>query len=237
MPARDGMAALTAAGLVKEYPRAEASDPAVIALRGVDLEVAAGEWLAIVGPSGCGKSTLLNVLAGIDPPTEGSVRLLEQDLYALPEAGRARLRLRRVGFVFQRFHLLAVLTARENIELPMAEAGMGRRERRERAAMLLDFVGLGHRMDHRPTRLSGGEQQRVAIARALANEPDIIFADEPTGELDQRTGGQILDLFDRLGERGATLVTVTHDLEAAARAGRTVEMLDGRIVDERRRMR
>lgn len=230
-------AALTASGLVKEYPRAESSDPAVVALRGVDLTVAPGEWLAIVGPSGCGKSTLLNVLAGIDPPTRGSVRLLEQDLYALNEAGRSRLRLDRVGFVFQRFHLLAVLTARENVELPMAEAGVGRKERRERSAQLLEFVGLGHRMDHRPTRLSGGEQQRVAIARALANEPEVIFADEPTGELDQKTGAQILDLFDRLGDRGATLVTVTHDAEAAARAERVVEMLDGRIVEERRAAR
>lgn len=228
-------AALSASALVKEYPRPDAAAAGVLALRGVDLSVRAGEWLAIVGPSGCGKSTLLNVLAGIDPPTSGTVRLFDLDLYSLGEGARARLRLERIGFVFQRFHLLSVLTARENVELPMAEAGLDRRTRRARAAELLDFVGLAHRLDHRPTRLSGGEQQRVAIARALANEPDVVFADEPTGELDRGTGAQILDLFGELSARGATLITVTHDPEAASRSDRVVEMMDGRIVDDRRR--
>lgn len=221
---------VVARGVVKEYAGADLEGAPVLALRGVDLEVERGNWVAIVGPSGCGKSTLLNVLAGIDHPTSGSVRLLGEDLAAIGEADRARLRLRRVGFVFQRFHLLPILTARENVELPMSEAGIGPRERRERSNVLLDFVGLGHRLDHRPSRLSGGEQQRVAIARALANRPVVIFADEPTGELDQKTGGQVLDLFERLNSDGTTVITVTHDAEAASRANRLVEMIDGRIV-------
>lgn len=225
---------IRAAGLVKEYAAADPGADPVLALRGIDLNVAAGDWLAITGPSGCGKSTLLNVLAGIDPPTRGTVSVLGQELSRLREAERSRLRLMRIGFVFQRFHLLPLLTARENVELPMAEAGVGRVERRERSAELLDFVGLGHRLDHRSTRLSGGEQQRVAIARALANRPDVIFADEPTGELDQKTGGQILDLFEKLNAGGPTLIVVTHDAAAAARARGVVEMRDGLIVDERR---
>jgi predicted ABC-type transport system involved in lysophospholipase L1 biosynthesis ATPase subunit len=217
--------------VVKEYPY---GGDAVHALRGVDLDVAAGEMVAVVGPSGCGKSSLLNVLAGIDPPTAGSVDLLGERLYALGEPARARLRLRRVGFIFQRFHLLAVLTASENVELPMAEAGVGKRERRERARELLDYVGLGHRVGHRPPHLSGGEQQRVAIARALANRPEVIFADEPTGELDRRTGEEIITLFGRLNGEGTTLVVVTHDAAVAGHARRVVEMADGLIVAERR---
>jgi putative ABC transport system ATP-binding protein len=219
---------------VKEYAVPDPGAEPVLALRGIDLRVAPGDWLAITGPSGCGKSTLLNVLAGIDPPTRGTVTVLGQELSRLREAERSRLRLLRIGFVFQRFHLLPLLTARENVELPMAEAGVGRAERRERSAELLDFVGLGHRLDHRSTRLSGGEQQRVAIARALANRPDVIFADEPTGELDQKTGAQILDLFEKLNSGGPTLIVVTHDAAAAARARGVVEMRDGLIVDERR---
>ncbi|HEX6068379.1 MAG TPA: ABC transporter ATP-binding protein [Longimicrobiaceae bacterium] len=223
-------AVIRARGVRKEYGGVEAGAPPVEALRGVDLSVASGEWVAIVGPSGCGKSTLLNVLAGIDPPTSGSVELLGQDPARLGEAARSRLRLLRVGFVFQRFHLLPVLTAAENIELPMAEAGTGRRERRARSRELLEYVGLGGREGHRPPQLSGGEQQRVAIARALANRPEIVFADEPTGELDRRTGARILDLLEGLHAAGTTLVTVTHDAEVAARARRVVEMSDGMIV-------
>jgi putative ABC transport system ATP-binding protein len=227
--------AIITRGVEKEYAAVDAGAPPVYALRGVDLTVDGGDWIAITGPSGCGKSTLLNVLAGIDPPTRGSVSILGQELSQLREAERSRLRLLRIGFVFQRFHLLPLLTARENVELPMAEAGVGRVERRLRSAELLEFVGLGHRLDHRSTRLSGGEQQRVAIARALANRPDIIFADEPTGELDQKTGAQILDLFEKLNAGGPTLVVVTHDAEAAARAHGIVEMRDGMIVDRSRR--
>ena len=226
---REQRAVIAARSVVKEYPYA---GDAVHALRGVDMEIRAGEWVAIMGPSGCGKSTLLNVLAGIDPPTSGEVELLDRPLAAMGEGERARLRLLSVGFVFQRFHLLAVLTARENVELPMAEAGVPRAERARRAAELLDYVGLGHRAGHRPPQLSGGEQQRVAIARAIANRPAVLFADEPTGELDQQTGEEILRLFARLNADGATLVTVTHDARVAEHAGRTIRMADGRIVND-----
>ena len=222
-----GTPVIQARSIIKEYPY---QGDAVRALRGVDVEVRAGEMVSIVGPSGCGKSSLLNVLAGIDPPTTGTVRLLGEDLYALGEGARSRLRLRRVGFIFQRFHLLAVLSAAENVELPMAEAGVPRGERRQRARELLDYVGLGERMGHRPPHLSGGEQQRVAIARALANRPEVIFADEPTGELDRRTGAEIIDLFGRLNAEGTTLVIVTHDAKVAERSPRVIEMADGLVV-------
>lgn len=218
---------IEAQSLSKEYPY---ESDAVRALRGVDLTVARGEHVAVVGPSGCGKSTLLNTLAGIEPPTAGTVSLLGQSIYALDEGRRSALRLTKVGFIFQRFHLLSVLTAAENVELPMAEAGMPTRERRDRARELLAYVGLEHRLKHRPPHLSGGEQQRVAIARALGNRPEVIFADEPTGELDRRTGDEIIGLFERLNADGATLVIVTHDSHVAQRARRRVEMADGLIV-------
>lgn len=221
-------AVVQARGVVKEYPYA---GNAVHALRGVDVEIRAGEWVAIVGPSGCGKSTLLNLLAGIDLPTHGEVRLLGRSLAGMSEGERSELRLRSLGFIFQRFHLLPVLTAAENVELPMAEAGVPKGERRARAAELLSYVGLGHRLHHRPPQLSGGEQQRVAIARALGNQPSVLFADEPTGELDRRTGQEILQLFERLHASGATVITVTHDPYVAERAGRIVTMADGQIVD------
>ncbi|HEX6912336.1 MAG TPA: ABC transporter ATP-binding protein, partial [Longimicrobium sp.] len=160
----------------------------------------------------------------------GTVELLGESVYALDEGRRSALRLRRVGFIFQRFHLLAVLTAAENVELPMAEAGMPVRERRGRARELLEYVGLAHRMRHRPPHLSGGEQQRVAIARALANRPEVVFADEPTGELDRRTGDEIIALFEQLNADGTTLVIVTHDAHVAQRARRRVEMADGVVV-------
>lgn len=201
----------------------------VHAVRGVDLEVARGEYLAVLGLSGSGKSTLLNLLSGIDLPTAGTVRLLGHDTAELSDRDLTRLRLERVGFVFQRFHLLPALTAVENVELPMAEAGRAREARRHRAAELLDYVGLAHRIDHRPGQLSGGEMQRVAIARALANEPAIIFADEPTGELDRETGGEIADLFLRLNRDGTTLVVVTHDPALAERASSVRQMRDGRL--------
>src|SRR4051812_18923855 len=222
---------IAASGITKEYPY---QGDAVHALRGVSLDVARGEMVAIVGPSGCGKSSLLNVLAGIDPPTSGRVELLGSGLYDLGEGARSALRLRRLGFIFQRFHLLAVLTAAENVELPMAEAGVGKAERRQRARELLDYVGLAHRAGPRPPHLSGGEQQRVAIARALANRPEVLFADEPTGELDRRTGEEIIALFERLNGDGTTMVIVTHDASVAGRARRVVEMADGRVVSDGR---
>ena len=224
-------AVIEARGIVKEYPY---EGDSVHALRGVDLDVGRGELVAVVGPSGCGKSSLLNCLAGIDPPTSGTVRLLGESLYALGEGARSALRLRRLGFIFQRFQLLSVLTAAENVELPMAEAGVAKAERRARAAELLEYVGLGHRLRHRPPHLSGGEQQRVAIARALANRPEVLFADEPTGELDRRTGEEIIALFDRLNADGTTLVIVTHDARVAHNARRVVEMADGQIVGDTR---
>ena len=203
---------------------------AVHAVRGVSLDVAAGEYLAIVGPSGCGKSTLLNLLGAIDRPTRGTVTIDGTEVSVLPDRDATRFRLTHIGFVFQRFYLLPVLSARENIELPMAEAGVAQAERRRRAAELLGYVGLAERADHRPAELSGGEQQRVAIARALANRPSLLLADEPTGELDAQTGAEVIRLFERLNQDGVTIIVVTHDEQLAAAARRVIHMLDGRVV-------
>ena len=222
-------AVLVARELRKDYPM---NGEAVHALRGVSLGIDRGEYVAIVGPSGCGKSTLLQLLGGIDVATSGSVELLGTRLDTLSDRELTRLRLTRLGFVFQRFHLLPVLSARENVELPMAEAGLRPPERRARARELLDYVGLGSRADHRATQLSGGEMQRVAIARALANRPAVLLADEPTGELDAATGQEILEVFRRLNRDGSTLVVVTHDDHLAREATRVVHMLDGRIRDD-----
>jgi len=219
---------LLARELRKDYPM---NGETVHALRGVSLRVDAGDYVAIVGPSGSGKSTLLQLLGGLDTPSSGSVEVLGTPLDTLSDAELTRLRLTRLGFIFQRFHLLPVLTARENVELPMAEAGVARAERRSRARELLAYVGLGHRADHRATQLSGGEMQRVAIARALANRPAVLLADEPTGELDAATGHEILELFRRLNGDGTTLAVVTHDDRLAAEAGRIIHMLDGTIRD------
>jgi putative ABC transport system ATP-binding protein len=212
--------------LRKDYPMHGA---VVHALQGVSLAVRPGEYVAIAGPSGSGKSTLLQLVGGIDVPTSGVVQILGTRLDTLSDRDLTRLRLTRLGFVFQRFHLLPVLTAGENVELPMAEAGVSARERRARALELLAYVGLEHRAGHRATQLSGGEMQRVAIARAVANRPALLLADEPTGELDAATGGEILALFRRLNQDGTTLVVVTHDEQLATEAGRVIHMLDGRI--------
>jgi len=217
---------LVATDLAKSYRLAEQT---VEALRGVSLRIGAGEYVAITGPSGSGKSTLLQLLGGIDTPTSGSLELMGVRVDNLPDRELTRMRLTKLGFVFQRFHLLPVLTALENVELPMAEAGVSRRERQERARELLDYVGLAHREGHRATQLSGGEMQRVAIARALANRPALLLADEPTGELDASTGRGIMTLFRRLVDDGTTLVVVTHDETLAAEAGRRIRMLDGRL--------
>jgi putative ABC transport system ATP-binding protein len=206
----------------------------VHAVRGVSLTIDAGDYVAIVGPSGCGKSTLLNLLGAIDRPDSGHVYLDGRDVGALGDGEATALRLRRIGFVFQRFHLLAALSARENVELPMSEAGIGRVERAARARELLAYVGLAAREKHRPPQLSGGEQQRVAIARALANRPALVLADEPTGELDARTGSESAALFRRLNDDGTTLVVVTHDEDLAAAAKRTIHMRDGVVVRDER---
>jgi putative ABC transport system ATP-binding protein len=218
---------LVARDLQKDYPM---YGEAVHALRGVSLEIRGAEYVAVVGPSGSGKSTLLQLIGGIDSPTSGTVAILGTVLQSLSDRELTRLRLTRLGFIFQRFHLLPVLTAQENVELPMAEAGVSRELRRARALELLGYVGLGHRARHRATQLSGGEMQRVAIARALANRPALLLADEPTGELDAATGHEILELFRRLNQDGTTLVVVTHDDRLAEQADRVIHMLDGHIV-------
>jgi putative ABC transport system ATP-binding protein len=202
-------------------------------LRAVDLEVASESFVAIVGPSGSGKTTLLGLLAGLDQPTSGSITLDGQDLFALTEDQRAEFRARTVGFVFQTFHLLPTLTALENVLVPLELQGKGRRLR-ERASTLLERVGLGDRLDHYPAQLSGGEQQRVALARAFANSPRILFADEPTGNLDGETGNTIVAMLEELNrEARTTLVLVTHDLALAERAHRVIRLRDGAIVSDR----
>jgi putative ABC transport system ATP-binding protein len=220
-------ALLDARDLVKEFRMGARS---VMALRGVSVAVRQGEYVGITGPSGSGKSTLLHILGGLDTPDSGTISLEDVAFEGLTDSALTRLRLLRMGFVFQRFHLLPVLTALENVELPMAEAGVGRAERQARARDLLGYVGLSDRADHRATQLSGGEMQRVAIARALANRPALLFADEPTGELDLSTGRQILELFRRMNQEGMTVVVVTHDEQLAQEASRTIHLIDGVIV-------
>jgi putative ABC transport system ATP-binding protein len=204
----------------------------VTAVRDVTLDVRGGDYLAIRGPSGCGKSTLLHMLGCVDPPSSGNLVFDGREVASLSDAARSQLRLRHIGFVFQRFFLLPMLTAWENVELPQSEAGVPRDERRRRTLELLSYVGLAARADHRPSQLSGGEMQRVAIARALANRPRLLLADEPTGELDRATGEQIAMLLDRVNADGTALVIVTHDAGLADRARRILTMADGRIESE-----
>jgi putative ABC transport system ATP-binding protein len=203
----------------------------VVALRSVSLAVEAGEYVAITGPSGCGKSTLLHLVGCVDTPTSGSLLFDRRDIAHLSEAERGRLRLTRIGFVFQRFFLLPMLSAAENIELPQAEARVPAGERRARTRELLEYVGLADRADHLPSQLSGGEMQRVAIARALANRPALLVADEPTGELDEETGEHVAELFDRVNQHGTAVLVVTHNPALAARASRRLSMKSGRLVE------
>jgi putative ABC transport system ATP-binding protein len=202
----------------------------VEALRGVSLRIAATDYVAIVGTSGSGKSTLMHLLGGLDRPTAGTLLIGGRDVSTLGPAEMARLRNETIGFVFQSFHLLARTTARDNVALPLVYRGAGRRERRARAAEMLERVGLAHRLDHRPNQMSGGEQQRVAIARALVTGPSVLLADEPTGNLDSVTGESVLGLLETLNADGVAVVLVTHDREVAARAQRQIVMRDGRIV-------
>ena len=202
------------------------------ALQGVDLQVEDGEFIAIVGASGSGKSTLLHLIGGIDRPTSGRVRISDIEITSLSDDELAELRARKVGFVFQFHNLIPTLTALENVELPMIFTGIKPAERRRRAEELLRSVGLENRLNHTPLQLSGGQQQRVAIARALANKPDVILADEPTGELDSKTGKSVMQTLKNIREEhGTTLVVVTHEREVAAMADRIIRLRDGRVVE------
>ncbi|GAA4342953.1 ABC transporter ATP-binding protein [Microbacterium rhizosphaerae] len=202
---------------------------AVDALRGIDLRVDVGDYIAVMGPSGSGKSTLMHILGCLDVPTSGVYLLSGENVGALGEARLAQIRNRRIGFVFQQFNLLASMTALRNVELPLVYAGVGREDRRARAAAALESVGLGNRLDHRPGELSGGQQQRVSVARALVTEPSLLLADEPTGNLDSASTDDILSLFDDLHRQGRTIVVITHEHDVAARAARTMLIRDGEL--------
>lgn len=204
----------------------------VAALAGVSLTIERGENVAVTGPSGSGKSTLMNIVGGLDRPSRGTYRFDGEDVSHFDDNALADFRNRRIGFVFQSFQLLPRLSALQNVELPMIYAGMDQAERRARARQMLERVGLGARMGHRPTQMSGGQQQRVAIARALANSPDLLLADEPTGALDTQTGADVMALFKALNAEGLTLVTVTHDVDVAAEADRRITFRDGLIVSD-----
>ncbi|MGD2205855.1 MAG: ABC transporter ATP-binding protein [Anaerolineae bacterium] len=201
----------------------------VHALRGVSLQIKKGDFVTIMGPSGSGKSTLMNVLGCLDSPTEGSYHLHDQDVSLLSDTELAHIRNREIGFVFQTFNLLPRTTALRQVELPLMYAGVGARERRRRAREALEAVGLGDRMGHKPDELSGGQQQRVAVARALVTDPSIIMADEPTGNLDTKSGDEVLRIFQQLNEQGITVIFVTHDPEIAEYSRRTIHILDGLI--------
>jgi putative ABC transport system ATP-binding protein len=207
----------------------------VHAVRDVTLQIRASDHVAVRGPSGCGKSTLLHMLGCVEAPSSGTLLFDGKDVAKLSDSKRSAMRLTRIGFIFQRFFLLPMLTAAENVELPLSEAGASKRDRQQRTRELLEYVGLAPRADHRPSQLSGGEMQRVAIARALANRPQLLLADEPTGELDEATGAQIAALLDRVNADGTALVIVTHDQALAGRAARVLTMRDGRIEQETQR--
>ena len=222
--------ALACTGLWKLY---DLGDEPVEAVRGVNLSIKSGEMVAIMGPSGCGKTTLLNVLCGIDDPSAGVVTVSGKQLYGISDDERTGLRATHMGFIFQQFNLLPVLTALENVELPLLVGKVDATKARTMARNALDAVGLGDRYDHRPAELSGGQQQRVAVARAFVHSPDVILCDEPTGNLDSRTSDEIMDLLiARNRDEGVTLVIVTHDEEIAARCDRVLHMSDGMMVAE-----
>jgi ABC-type lipoprotein export system ATPase subunit len=216
-------------GLTKHYVLGQQR---VAALDGVTLAIEAGSMVAIMGPSGSGKSTLMNLLGLLDTPTRGSYRIRGEEVAGLPDDARSRLRRERIGFIFQSFNLLPRKSALDNVAVPLMYAGVGRAERMRRARAILGQVGLSDRLAHRPTELSGGQQQRVAIARALVNEPALILADEPTGNLDSRTGREVLGLLGEMHAAGRTLLVVTHDRAVAEHAQRIVTLVDGRVVSD-----
>jgi putative ABC transport system ATP-binding protein len=223
-PSSEGI--LIASGVRKTY---RTGAETVEALRDLDLSVASGEFVAVMGPSGSGKTTLLNCLSGLDDIDAGTVVVDGRNIHEMSDAERSRHRAREMGFIFQSFNLIPVFTAAENVELPLLLAGAAPAEARRRAEATLERVGLGHRKDHRPSELSGGEQQRVTIARALAGEPSIVWADEPTGNLDSETADAIVQLLVELNRDGLTLVLVTHDPVIGTKAGRVIRMRDGAI--------
>ncbi len=226
-PAPATVPALEAVDVTRSYALDGVS---VEALRGVSLTIGQGDYVAVVGPSGSGKSTLMHLLGGLDRPTTGTLRVAGRDVASLSEDELAEVRNQTLGFVFQAFQLLPRTTAVDNVSMPLVYRGVKRAERRDRAVRALTQVGMGHRLDHRPNQLSGGEQQRVAIARALVGEPQVLLADEPTGNLDSRTGEEVMALLERLNaEQGVAVVLVTHDRDVAARARRQVRVRDGRI--------
>ena len=226
-PAAKNGAVISMSGIRKVYDTGKVR---VEALKGVDLSVGVGEFVAIVGPSGSGKSTLMNLIGCLDTPSDGTYLLRGKEVAGLDKNALAKIRNERVGFVFQNFNLLPQITAFENVEMPLMFGGVARKERKERVRDLLDKVGLADRMEHRPTELSGGQMQRVAVARALAMNPDILLADEPTGNLDTTSGGDVMSLMEQLWKQGRTLIVITHDAALARRAGRVVEIRDGVIV-------
>lgn len=201
-------------------------------LKDVSLQVEEGEYVAIMGPSGSGKTTLMNIIGCLDRPTSGTYELAGEDVLKYKDREMSDLRLKRIGFVFQSFHLLPRQSALENVALPLSYAGIRKKERRQRAAAALERVGLGDRVNFRPTQLSGGQKQRVAIARAMVNNPKILLADEPTGALDSKSGQQIMELFEKLNEEGVTIVMITHDKKIASNAKRVVHIIDGMITEE-----
>lgn len=205
------------------------------ALHAIDLHIAEGEYVAIMGPSGSGKSTLMNIIGCLDVPSQGSYLLGGTDVSCMSDDEQTRIRNKQIGFVFQQFNLLPRTSALKQVAIPLMYAGVGRRERKKRALAALESVGLGDRVDHRPDELSGGQQQRVAIARALVNRPSIVLADEPTGNLDTKSGSELLDIFDGLLSRKITIIMVTHDPEVAERAYRTIWLRDGQVLSDKKR--
>ncbi len=226
MPDGERRKILSMKGIVKEY---QMGDETSVVLKGIDLDVYEGEFLAVLGPSGSGKSTLMNIIGCLDTPTSGEYYLSGKHIANQDEKELARIRSQEIGFIFQSFHLLQRQTALENVELPLIYAGLSHKQRIERATEMLYRVGLDDKLYHFPNQMSGGQQQRVAIARAIATNPTILLADEPTGALDQKTGAQVMDIFNELNREGRTIIMITHDVNIARHAKRIVRILDGNI--------